>query len=336
MIVHTGGNDFISKMAQVIMGGGISEILRPEPGKEEADNINQLLEIMYQNGARNFFVSGVPAFIHLPIFNMIWGIVTNLVNSNQLSELGVSPGDPPSLPMEVQACALNDRWTNMCEAFSSRHPDANCQFFNEVDALHTLRAKLGEAVFDRSMWDFSMFHPTAYGHEQIADEAQKEILQSFPALSSTQAPAAAPVAKGAGKGTTTNGYDVHAHIAAATGLPPPVAETIVKPTVEDVSSPSSSKQEPTQKKEDGDLITLQLRNVKGDMSFSVSCSASSTVGELRVAALKAAPADQKQTDTVATLVYKGKVLQDIANIADLGIGDGAMVVILLKNPKPSA
>jgi len=337
VIVHTGGNDFISKMAQVIMGGGVSEILRPEPGKQEADNINQLLEIMYQNGARNFLVSGVPAFIHLPIFNMIWGIITNLVNSGQLSELGISPGDPPSLPMEVQACALNDRWENMCDAFSSRHSDANCQFFNEVDALHSLRAKLGEAVFDGSMWDFSMFHPTVYGHEQIADEALKEVLQHFPAASSAHVPTGAPAAKGTGKGNGANGYaSVQAHIAAATGLPPPVAESIAEPKVENGTTSSSAKQDPTQQKKDGEPITLQLRNVKGDMSFSVSCSASSTVGELRVAALEAAPADQKQPNTVATLVYKGKVLQDSANIADLGIGDGAMVVILLKNPKPSA
>merc|ERR1740117_1784681 len=100
--------------------------------------------------------------------------------------------------MEVQACALNDRWSNMCDAFSSRHSDANCQFFNEVDALHTLRAKIGAAVFDRSMWDFSMFHPTVYGHEQIADEALKDITKGFPALAS--ASTAAPGAKGASKG----------------------------------------------------------------------------------------------------------------------------------------
>ena len=47
-------------------------------------------------------------------------------------------------------------------------------------ALERLRESHG-AVFDRSMWDFSMFHPTAWGHEQLATEAYA-LAERFPGL----------------------------------------------------------------------------------------------------------------------------------------------------------
>lgn len=358
VVVHTGGNDFIAKMAQVIMGGGHNlEILKPEPGREEAANIEQLLEKMYEAGARNFLVSGVPAFIHMPVFNLIWGIITNLVNSGQLEELGVSPGDPPSLPMEVQAAALNERWSNLCEAFSKRHTDVTCSFFDEVEALHSLRAQLGESVFDRSMWDFSMFHPSVFGHERIADEAVKSVAAGFPTLAAAANIRPSPAQAG---------YSQPSPPVAAAGLASsaPVVARDEAPAQEKQQGASASPQDPSQKKEETiakkdddrnggascvkddlqqkkdspeplqDTVTLQLRNVKGDVSFSLTCSASSTVSELRTSALAAAPPEQKVAGAVATLVFQGKLLQDgSACIADLGIKHGAMVVIVIKAPK---
>merc|ERR1711865_1026986 len=79
-------------------------------------------------------------------------------------------------------------------------------------------------------------------------------------------------------------------------------------------------------------ITIQLRNVKGDASFSVTCNANASVEQLRSAALASAPAEQKGPGTTAMLVFKGKVLQDVsASICRQGIGDGAAIVIIFKS-----
>ena len=65
-----------------------------------------------------------------------------------------------------------------------------CNSVCQVAALERLRAAHGASVFDRSMWDFSMFHPTLWGHEQLAAEAHG-LMGRFPKL---LAPAPAPVA----------------------------------------------------------------------------------------------------------------------------------------------
>ena len=72
VVVHTCGNDFIMKMAEVFMGGGLGgllgmggggtgtpEMLQPNPGVREVALIKEFLESMHRAGARNFLVSGV-------------------------------------------------------------------------------------------------------------------------------------------------------------------------------------------------------------------------------------------------------------------------------------
>merc|ERR1719492_293087 len=138
VVVHTCGNDFIMKMAEALlggggllggllgggMGGGVAggatgdlEILKANPGAREAAVLKQFLETMYRGGARHFLVSGVPAFLEMPIFNLLWPIIGGLVNQGKLEDLGVSPGDPPALAMQVQAVALYDRWVEVAEKF---------------------------------------------------------------------------------------------------------------------------------------------------------------------------------------------------------------------------
>merc|ERR1712083_567639 len=54
---------------------------------------------------------------------------------------------------------------------------------DEVGALERLRNNIGAARFDQSMWDMSMFHPSIYGHEQLASEAHRCTAQNWPELS---------------------------------------------------------------------------------------------------------------------------------------------------------
>merc|ERR1719373_437339 len=119
------------------MGGGLApgsvpELLKANPGTREVEILRRFMESMYSGGARHFLVSGVPAFIDMPAFNMAWPMVANLVNQGKLEDLGVSPGDPPQLAMEVQITALHERWCELVETFSKNHSDSKCVFFDEV------------------------------------------------------------------------------------------------------------------------------------------------------------------------------------------------------------
>lgn len=313
VVVHTGGNDFIAKMAQVAFGSGRPDILNPNPGQHEATIINQFLEQMYRAGARNFLVSGVPAFVNMPIINMVTPILMGLVNSGQLESIGVSPGDPPSLAFEVQAIALNERWENLCVDFTQRHADSCCIFFNEVDALHEIHNRAGMNA--NAMWDMTMFHPSVWGHEQLADEAAKCVRENIAPFASTV--------------VSTGGY--------GTIVVPQAPSSERRQEAEKESTGTAEKADPPKaesKNETAD-ITLQLRNVKGDVAFAVTIAASSTVDQLRVAALAAAPDEQKVPDVQVTLVFKGKILPNgDAPISTHGIAQGDLVVVVFKVPKP--
>ena len=41
--------------------------------------------------------------------------LSSQVNAGRFANLGVNPGDPPSLPIEVQAASMNERWENICQ-----------------------------------------------------------------------------------------------------------------------------------------------------------------------------------------------------------------------------
>ena len=79
----------------------------------------------------------MPIFLDMPVFGMAMPMITGMVNSGQLEALGVSPGDPPRLAVEVQAIALHDRWEEMVKDFNARHA-CSCVFFDEAE-LHRSR-----------------------------------------------------------------------------------------------------------------------------------------------------------------------------------------------------
>eukprot|EP00929_Paragymnodinium_shiwhaense_P025270 TRINITY_DN15333_c0_g2_i1.p1 TRINITY_DN15333_c0_g2~~TRINITY_DN15333_c0_g2_i1.p1 ORF type:complete len:375 (+),score=51.83 TRINITY_DN15333_c0_g2_i1:69-1193(+) len=287
VVVHTCGNDLIGKMAPIMMGGGALdslEILQPNPGQREAAKLLEFLENMYKAGARNFLVSGVPLFIQMPVFNLAMGIVQGFVNAGKLEALGISPGDPAHLALEVQGLALHDLWCDMCSDFNKRHPDAHCIFFDEVAALHKMRDAHGAAIFDRSMWDMTMFHPSPWGHEQLASEAHRVVTESFPKLASLN--------------------------------PHPEAKT--PKAAEDVAS----KPEP---------IQVKVRNVKGDVNFTVDADSKWRVTELREGVLNTSPPGFRDTGKVCVLALNGKFLEDgPRTLADMGIASGTQVIAVMK------
>eukprot|EP00403_Amphidinium_massartii_P045746 CAMPEP_0178460578 /NCGR_PEP_ID=MMETSP0689_2-20121128/48791_1 /TAXON_ID=160604 /ORGANISM="Amphidinium massartii, Strain CS-259" /LENGTH=373 /DNA_ID=CAMNT_0020087237 /DNA_START=20 /DNA_END=1142 /DNA_ORIENTATION=+ len=295
VVVHTGGNDFIQKISQVAMamfGGPMPniELFQPNPGRREAELICNFMETMYRAGARHFLISGVPAFIHMPIFNMLWGIVQQLVNERKLESIGISPGDPPQLVVEVQAAAINERWSEMVDSFAKSHSEARCHFFNETEALERMRHRLGETVCDRQCWDFSMFHPSPYGHEQIADEA-KQCIDQVQLLATT--------ASAAGQTTSSQ---------AQPASPAPAAPKATLPEAP---------------------ITIQVKNVKGTASFSNANGTVSELREAILAAAPAEARGSKD-GPCALVFKGQVLKEGPGPVAEMGLADGSLVVFVVK------
>mmetsp|Transcript_42934 Transcript_42934/g.121399 ORF Transcript_42934/g.121399 Transcript_42934/m.121399 type:complete len:455 (+) Transcript_42934:64-1428(+) len=362
VVIHTCGNDFIMKMAEVLMGGGglmsmlggggpampsgpTPEVLRANPGARESETLRQFMETMYRGGARHFLVSGVPAYLEMPIWNMIWPVIGGMVNSGKLSDLGVGPGDPPKLAMEVQAAALHERWESMVEAFSKAHADAEAVFFDEVGALERLRKKIGAATFDRSMWDFSMFHPTAFGHEQLASEAHRCTTQHMAALASLAPHPEVPVAERKCK------VPGEANGVSATAAAPTVAATngsasfweCTVCTLRNELSETACQACETARP-DAPVVALEaskgacelparvrVRNVKGDVCFEVPCDCTWPAKRLKEAVLAAAPVGFAAPGATCFLAIKGKFLGDgTETLADAGVGDGTQLIAVFR------
>lgn len=320
VVIHTCGNDLIQKMVEVFMGGGMlgsllgggapppqagpaPEVLLPNPGAREAASLSGFLETMHRAGARHFLVSSVPCFLQMPIFNMLWPVIQGLVNQGKLEAIGMSPGDPPQLAMEVQGAALHERWVDLVEKFSKEHPESCCVFFDEVAALERLRSARGAATFDRTMWDFTMFHPSPFGHEEIASEAHRCALDGIPALAAggaqaTRAPTPSPAAP-----------------PAAPAAPAAAASPVVG----------------------AQPITVQAKNVKGDVSFTVAADGGWSADRLHQAVVAAAPAGLVPGGKTLVFTHKGKLLPDGAPTAlrERGFADNAQIFFLLRS-KPAS
>lgn len=177
-VIHSGGNDLIGKLAPALLGGGGAdpialEAFRPNPGAAEVRTIREMMESLYASGVRHFLVSGVPLFSQMPMMKLASPLIQALVDGGQMEELGVTPGDSYQLALDVQGIALSERWAEMLKEFQEQHPGSKAVFFDEVGALGELRSKLGEQAFDTQMWDMSMFHPSIFGHEQLAQQAHR-------------------------------------------------------------------------------------------------------------------------------------------------------------------
>jgi len=370
VIIHMGGNDFIQKMVEALMGTGgmlgmlggggqppavTPEVLRANPGVHEAQVLKAFMQTLYRVGARHFLVSGVPAYIEMPVFNLIWGIIGNMVNQNLLEDIGVGPGDPPRLVMEVQGAALLERWETLVAEFSQEYPEATAIFFDEVGTLERLRNNLGAARFDREMWDFSMFHPTMVGHQHICGEAHKCVVERLPQLASgtPAAQAAAPAAP-------------VSPAAPATASAPAVAQTVFQPPARQEQAleswdcpmcilhneptatvceacghprPTPGAQSPTQPVKEGSAATteskpsstVRVRNVKGDVTFAVPCDLQWSTTKLKESVLAAAPSGFAPAGSTCMLAVKGKFLIDgPSTLSESGIADGTQIIAVTK------
>jgi len=311
------------------VGGATPEILRANPGAREAAVLSQFLNAMYQGGARHFLVSGVPAFLEMPIFNILWPIIGNMVEQGKLEDLGVSPGDPPQLAMQVQAAALCERWSELVEAFSRGHPDATCVFFDEVSALEKLRASLGEAAFDRSMWDMSMFHPTAYGHQQLASEAHRCVAEAWPALGALAPHPEAQPRPGAEAERKAKEEAERKAKEEAERKAKEEAELKAKAEAELKAKEDAERKAALQK--EPKPLSVSIRNVKGDVTFAVACDARWRAPELREAVLAAAPSGFADAGSTCVLAVKGKFLGNgPETLEELGVTDGMQVIAVVK------
>lgn len=281
----------------------------------------------------------------MPMFNMVFPIITNLIQSGQLQELGLEAGDPPQLAMQVQGTALTERFQGMVDAFKKRHPEVTCALFDEVDALEELRTKLGEASFDQQMWDFSMFHPSPFGHERLAEQAQQFASGVFPGLSppNLSQPATAPLlaAPGTTQGPQANaaGYSTGVESVRhqesqpkAAGYPAATqtakAEEHHSKAVSSLPAVETAKIQEPQKKDAS--INLLVKTVKGD-TFKVSIDACCQIDDLRAEVLASAPEHVTAKGGTCHLAYKGKFLQDVrSSVAQLGLVDGDFLMLVMK------
>jgi len=351
VVIHTGGNDFIQKMVEGVFGGGVPEVFRANPGVRESEKLKAFLDTMYRGGARNFLVSGVPAFPEMPIWNMVWPLLTNLMRQGKLADLGVSPDDDPRLALDVQISALHDRWEALCNDFNKQHPDARCVFFDEVGALERVRTTLGAANFDRQMWDFSMFHPSVYGHVQLASEAHRCTAQSFPELATlaphpeVSAPAAnavAHVAASASPPKQTQPSPAAAPAAAAQAssaewecsvctLANSGARTICEACETEPPKAAAIATAPAPGKAEPQPMTIKVRNVKGDVNFEVECDKAATVDQLKAAVVKGAPSGFAREGATCVIALGGKfLLQGSETLTALGVQNNTQVIAVMR------
>jgi hypothetical protein len=168
-VIHSAGNDFMQRVRM----GAVTEIFREFPGEEEAKTIKALMQSLYSSGVRTFIVADVPLSKYVPGIRLVQPLIQGMVRAGRLEHLGVESSDPAELAVELQATALHDRWEQMLDEFRGECKDASVVHFDESFALTRLREAVGADQFDRSFFDMTMIHPSAYGHTLLAQEAHR-------------------------------------------------------------------------------------------------------------------------------------------------------------------
>ncbi|CAK0908609.1 unnamed protein product, partial [Prorocentrum cordatum] len=252
--------------------------------------------------------------------------------------------EAPQLAMEVQGAALHERWVDLVEKFNKEHTDSCCVFFDEVAALERLRIARGAAAFDRTMWDFTMFHPSPFGHEEIAAEAHKCALDAIPALAAPGAaasgaqatPAPTPAAPAASPAAPAA-----APAAVVTQAPPKCAGGcgfFGSPTLEGYCSKChAGRRKEANVEAEAQPITIQVKNVKGDVSFTVAADGGWSAARLQQAVVAAAPAGLVEEGKILVFTHKGKLLPDGATtpLRERGFVDNTQIFFLLRS-KPAS
>jgi len=164
-VIHTAGNDFMQKMG--------TDLLEHLPGRTEVNAIREAMEALHGAGVRRFIVSDVPFASCVPGIRMATPLIQNFVSSGEMAHLGLEPSDPAELAVELQATALHDQWEEMLTQFKKDRPDSMVVHFDEAFALSRLHESIGSREFDAGFFDMTLIHPSAYGHQLLAQEAHK-------------------------------------------------------------------------------------------------------------------------------------------------------------------
>jgi len=162
-LIHTAGNDFMQRMG--------ADLVDHLPGENEAKTIRACMEALYHAGVRRFLVSDVPFASCVPGVRFATPMLQGIVDSGKMEHLGIQPDDSAELAVQLQATALHDQWADMLNEFKKDCPGSVVIHFDEAFALERLRDTVGAIQFDGSFFDMTMIHPSAFGHEQLAQEA---------------------------------------------------------------------------------------------------------------------------------------------------------------------
>jgi hypothetical protein len=170
-VIHTAGNDFMQRMG--------ADLVNQMPGRTEVSAIQNALETLHDAGVRYFVVADVPFATCVPGIKMATPIIQGLVNSGKMDHLGLEPSDPAELAVELQATALHDQWEEMLSQFKTNRPDSTVVHFDEAFALTRLREAVGAQEFDTRFFDMTLIHPSAFGHQLLAREAQRAMQEAY-------------------------------------------------------------------------------------------------------------------------------------------------------------
>lgn len=162
-------------------------MFHPNPGTKEMAATAEMMGNLYKAGVRKILLSGPPGYRKMKVFKIANDVVIRpMIQSGKLEKsMGIKKTDSVWKYWDMQLPGIEAGYKNTCDDFNKNFPDARCVYHNETAAIERVRESVGPKYFDAKMWDWSMFHPTRWGHKKLAQEAFKTVTGGFPELAAT-------------------------------------------------------------------------------------------------------------------------------------------------------